>query len=94
MEQLCNIALAQKGYEIKEAENCLQHFSSHVVRNAFHRITFGGDSRGIFGFSPTDMMHEAVDGSDVGTLASYIVSQQFPGSFPCQLAQHLQFDIL
>ena len=46
----------------KLAREKLKHMSCHVVRNAFHEICFGGDVRGVYGCTPTDLMHAFLEG--------------------------------
>ncbi len=73
IESLCQIALFQKGYDIKEnktyskeevdnAECRLHDLSCHPVRNAFHSVNFGNDPRGIYGATPTDLLHAFLEG--------------------------------
>jgi hypothetical protein len=40
----------------------LHLIKTHVVRNAFDVVCFGGDLRGIYGCSPTDLMHAFNEG--------------------------------
>ena len=37
-------------------------FSSHVVDNAFFKLNFGPNPSGIFGATPTDLMHAFEEG--------------------------------
>ena len=46
----------------KKASKQLQLLSTHVVNNAFDKVCFAGDSRGIYGCTPTDMMHALLEG--------------------------------
>jgi hypothetical protein len=48
--------------ERKKAVDELQRLSIHVFKNAFDDVDFGGDPRGIFGCTPTDLMHAFLEG--------------------------------
>jgi len=43
--------------EINSAQSDLVALSAHQVLNAFRESNFGGDERGIYGATPTDLMH-------------------------------------
>ncbi len=40
----------------------LHAIAAHAVRNAFRNVCFGGDPRGIYGATPTDLMHAFNEG--------------------------------
>jgi hypothetical protein len=46
----------------KAARLKLKELSTHLVNNAFHKVCFGGDNRGIYGCTPTDLMHAFLEG--------------------------------
>jgi hypothetical protein len=46
----------------QNAQTRLAQMSTHAVRNAFSNICFGGDPRGIYGATPTDLMHAFNEG--------------------------------
>jgi hypothetical protein len=46
----------------QDAESKLRLISAHAVRNAFRNVCFGGDPRGIYGATPTDLMHAFNEG--------------------------------
>ncbi len=46
----------------KEAENKLHKLSTHRCINSFHNVCFGGDTLGILGATPTDLMHAFLEG--------------------------------
>jgi hypothetical protein len=48
--------------EKDEARLELRCSSLHMVNNAFHKVGFGGDPRGIYGCTPTDLMHAFLEG--------------------------------
>jgi hypothetical protein len=46
----------------RQAKSYLDEIKQHEVRNAFDDVCFGGDPRGIFGATPTDLMHAFQEG--------------------------------
>ena len=45
-----------------ETEEDRKDMSQHFIKNAFHRIDFGGDLHGIHGCTPVDIMHTLLHG--------------------------------
>jgi hypothetical protein len=45
-----------------ETEEGRKKMSQHFIKNAFHRIDFGGDPHGIHGCTPVDIMHTLLHG--------------------------------
>ncbi len=46
----------------KTATNNIHNLSTHLCYNAFRDVCFGGDSLGIMGATPTDLMHAFLEG--------------------------------